>query len=100
MYGRASESSFSPRFNLKEYMNLYMMVTNAQEVDSPEDADIVLKPYKAEADNEVSMLDSNYFMDEKVSTESLTSKLESLKQAMTSLDDELPEERSSDAEYE
>ena len=100
MYGRASESSFSPRFNLKEYMNLYMMVTNAQEVDSPEDADIVLKPYKAEADNEVSMLDSNYFMDEKVSTESLTSKLESLKQAMTSLDDELPEGASSDVEYE
>lgn len=50
-------------FSLSEYMDMYIRAANATLVDR-EDADIVLVPYKAEAENEVSILDRNFFQDQ------------------------------------
>ena len=52
----------TPEFNLKLYMESFVSAVNGSLTESPEDADIVLKPYKAENDKELSIMDNNYFL--------------------------------------
>ena len=50
-------------FTLDYYFDLLFKSVNASAVDNREDAEIVLVPYKAESEKEVSILDNNYFLD-------------------------------------
>ena len=53
----------SSSFTLDKYFEWFFDMVGASTVNDREDAEIVLVPYKAEAENEISILDSNYFMD-------------------------------------
>ena len=53
------------RFNLDEYINLLLKKQGAARVENRVDADMVLVMEKAEADNQISLIDSDFFLGEK-----------------------------------
>lgn len=50
-------------FSLKAYLDLLFLKQGAQQVETKEEADIVLTLEKAKEDNEISLLDNNFFME-------------------------------------
>lgn len=50
-------------FSLQEYIDILVDAQNAILVDSPEDADCILKLTKASSEKEISLIDENYFAD-------------------------------------
>lgn len=52
-----------PWFSLKNYLDMLVEANNITVVENREDADIVLIMEKATKDNEISLIDSNFFMD-------------------------------------
>ena len=53
----------SSRFTFKEYFEMLTEAVNASIVSDRDDADLVLVPYKAESETELSILDNNLFLD-------------------------------------
>lgn len=66
--GKAASDYYSPaaivesKFNLSTYLELLLKQQGAVVVDTPEDADKVLVMEKASKDNEISILDNNFFI--------------------------------------
>lgn len=56
-------------FSMEEYLNIVIKEQNAQIVDSPEEADIVLTMAKPENEKELSLIDNNFFYDAKEESE-------------------------------
>ena len=50
-------------FTYKDYIDMLIDGIGAEVVNSYDKADYVLKPYKAESEKEISLLDENFFMD-------------------------------------
>lgn len=62
---KASVPEF-PTYTLQTYVDDLIKAQNAIIVESPEEADVVLRLDKAQNDKEISLLDANLFMDSKV----------------------------------
>ena len=52
-----------PEFSLGDYLDMLFEAKNIELVDEKENADIVLVMEKASKENEISLIDSNFFMD-------------------------------------
>ena len=62
-FGEGTENI--PGFNLRVFIESYIQAVNGEITYNKEEADIVLTPYKTERENEISILDNNFFLDEK-----------------------------------
>ena len=50
-------------FSLRRYLDLLYKAQGVTEVSTPEDAEIILRADKPQADNEISLIEQNFFMD-------------------------------------
>ena len=57
------QDKFISHYTVSEYLNTLLEAQNAELVDKVEDADIILKLTKPEKENEVSLIDENWFAD-------------------------------------